>query len=282
MAAILGVSFVVPVSGGSRLKGLIAGGLGLSLAMVGLDPSGATPRFTGGALFLWDGIGLIPIALGLFAIPEVVRLGTVATVAGRLPALAGFRGMFKGLVDVLTHWRLVLRCSAIGAGIGLLPGMGASVSQWVAYAHAARSPASERPFGKGAVEGVIGPASANNATLGGALVPTLALGVPASVSSAMLLSALVIKGLPVGPAMLLPESQGGHLGLVVSLVWLMVLGNVIAVGVCLFAARPLLRVTRLPGTLLVPFILLLTFLGHSPRRTQSATLLSPRPQGVWG
>ena len=160
-----------------------------------------------------------------------------------------------------THWRLVLRCGAIGAGVGLLPGTGASVSQWIAYAHAARSTVSTRPFGTGAVEGVLGPASANNATLGGALVPTLALGVPASLSSAMLLSALVVKGLQPGPNMLLPESAGGHLGLVISLVWLMVLGNVLAVGLCLASSGLLLRVTRVPGQLLVPFILMLTVLG---------------------
>ena len=118
MAAILGVTFVVPVSGGARLKGLIAGGLGLSLAMVGLDPAGATPRFTGGALFLWDGIGLIPTALGLFAIPEIVKLGAATPALGRLPKLEGARGMLKGLVAVFSHWRLVLRCSAIGAGVG--------------------------------------------------------------------------------------------------------------------------------------------------------------------
>ena len=135
------------------------------------------------------------------------------------------------------------------------------MSQWVAYAHAARSSRPQRPFGSGAIEGVIGPATANNATLGGALVPTLALGVPASLSSAMLLSALIVKGLTPGPNMLLPESQGGHLGLVLSLVWLMVIGNLIAVALCLVASRQLVKVTSVLGTLLVPFVLLLTLLG---------------------
>ena len=121
MAAVLGVSFVVPVSGGSRMKGLIAGGLGLSLAMIGLDPSGAAPRFTAGRLFLWDGIGLIPTALGLFAIPEIVRLGATRAAGSPVPAIEGIRGMFAGLASVVTHWRLVLRCSVIGAGVGLLP-----------------------------------------------------------------------------------------------------------------------------------------------------------------
>ena len=166
--------------------------------------------------------------------------------------------------------------------VGLLPGMGASVSQWIAYAHAARSSTPERPFGSGAVEGVIGPAAANNATLGGALVPTLALGVPASLSSAMLLSALIIKGLAPGPSMLLPESQGGHLGLVLSLIWLMVLGNVIAVGLCLVASRPLIRVIRLPGTVLVPFVLLLTLLGAFAEKNAVGDLLVTAAMGGLG
>lgn len=282
MAAVLGVSFVVPVSGGSRVKGLIVGGLGLSLAMVGLDPGGATPRFTGGTLFLWDGIGLIPTALGLFAIPEIVRMAAPSRSLAQVPTLRNSGSMFSGLASVFSHWPLVLRCSAIGAGVGLLPGMGASVSQWVAYAHAARSSTPTRQFGTGAIEGVLGPASANNATLGGALVPTLALGVPASLSSAMLLSALIIKGLPPGPNMLLPESQGGHLGLVISLVWLMVIGNVIAVGLCLFAARPLLRITRVPGRLLVPFILVLTLLGAFAEKNAVGDLLVTAAMGGLG
>ncbi len=282
MAAILGVSFVVPVSGASRLKGLIAGGVGLSLATVGLNPHDATPRFTGEYLFLWDGVGLIPTALGLFAIPEIVRLGAEHQRPRVVAALSGARGMMAGFASVVDHWRLVFRCSAIGAGIGLLPGIGASVSQWIAYAHAERISRPKRVFGTGALEGVIGPASANNATLGGALVPTLALGVPGSLSSAMLLSALIVKGLTPGPNMLLPESQGGHLGLVLSLVWLMVIENLVAVGLCLLASRYLVRVANIQGALLVPFILLFTLLGAFAEKNAVGDLFVTAAMGGLG
>jgi hypothetical protein len=281
MFALLGVALVAPLSRGSVLKGLAAGGIGLMLSTVGLDPQGAIPRFTLGRLFLWDGVGAIPLALGLFAIPEIVAMAAPrGDGADVIPPGGGT--LWSGVRDVGRLWRLVLRSSAIGTIVGFLPGVGATVSQWIAYADAAGRSSSQATFGEGAIEGVIAPSAANNATLGGALAPTLALGIPGSLMSAMLLSALVMKGLTPGPRLLLPESQGGQMTLVFSLVWFMVVGNVFAVVLSCFAAKHLIRIARIRVGRLVPFLILLTFIGAYAERQSVGDLLVTSVFGLLG
>jgi putative tricarboxylic transport membrane protein len=272
MLAVLGVSFAVPLTSTARLKGLAAGGLGLALATVGLDPFAATPRFTFGQMVLWDGLGLIPAALALFAIPEIVSLASRTSIAP-LSATPDRATFMDGVRDARRLWPVVLRSSAIGTVIGLLPGLGASVSQWIAYADAAKRSTNAREFGCGAIEGVIAPSAANNATLGGALVPTLALGIPGSLSTAMLLSALIVKGVVPGPQLLAPEREGGHLAFVFALAWMMVFANLIAAVASWGASGLLIGITRLRSGVLVPILLLLVFVGAFVERHLLADLL---------
>jgi putative tricarboxylic transport membrane protein len=260
MLAVLGMTFVASLSGESLLKGLIAGGIGLLLATVGLDPMTATERYTFGQLFLWDGIGLVPITIGFFAIPEIIDLAVQRSSISRA-SVEKLGGVMEGVKDTFRHFWLVLRCSALGAYIGIIPGMGGGVSQWLAYAHAVQSSPNRERFGKGAVEGVLGPGAANNSTLGGNLIPTVAFGVPGGVMTAILLGAFTIQGLVPGPSMLTPESQGGHLTLTFSFVWMIVLSNLITVGVCFLFLRQLAKVTMIRGSLLIPPILLLVYVG---------------------
>jgi TctA family transporter len=211
MLGLLGVTFIAALSGGNLLKGLVAGGLGFLLAMIGLDPITGIQRYTFGQLFLWDGIGLVPVTIGLFAIPEIIDLAVQGgSIAREKTGKLG--GVMEGIKDTFRHWWLVVRCSAIGTYIGIIPGMGGGVSQWVAYAHAVQSSRDKERFGKGAVEGVLGPGAANNSTLGGALIPTIAFGVPGSISTAILLGAFIIQGIVPGPDML-HAGPGGRLSL---------------------------------------------------------------------
>jgi TctA family transporter len=260
MLALLGITFVASLSGGAVLKGLITGGIGLMLATVGLDAISGIQRFTFGNLYLWDGIRLVPVTLGLFAIPEIIDLGIKGTSIAETQ-VGKLGGVMEGVKDTFRHWRLVLRCSALGTYIGVIPGMGGGVSQWIAYAHAVQSSPDKDRFGKGAVEGVLGPGAANNSTLGGALVPTIAFGVPGSVTMAILLGAFIIQGLVPGPPMLIPESQGGHLTLTFSFVWILVVTNIITVTICFLFLNQLTKITHVRGSLIIPFILLLVYLG---------------------
>lgn len=259
MLALLGISFVAALSGGAILKGIISGGLGFLLATIGLDPISGIQRYTFGQLFLWDGIGLVPVTVGLFAIPEIIDLavhgGSIAK-----EQVGKIGGVMQGIKDTFIHFWLVIRCSAMGAYIGVIPGMGGGVSQWISYAHAVQSSKDKERFGKGAVEGVLGPGAANNSTLGGALIPTIAFGVPGSVSMAILLGAFIIQGIVPGPDMLLPEPRG-KLGLTFSFVWIIVISNIVTVAICLLFLNQLAKITNIRSTLLMPFILLLVYLG---------------------
>jgi TctA family transporter len=260
MLAVLGLTFVAALSGEHVLKGLVAAGLGLLFATVGLDPVTGTQRYTFDQLFLWDGIGLVPITIGFFAIPEIIELAVQRSAIARA-GVQRLGGVMHGIRDAFRHRWLVLRCSAIGAYVGIIPGMGGSVSQWLAYAHAVQSSPRRERFGKGAVEGVLGPGAANNSTLGGNLIPTIAFGVPGGVATAILLGAFIIQGLTPGPSMLLPEARGGHLGLTFSFVWTIVLANLVTVAIALLFLGQLAKVTQVRGSLLIPPVLLLIYLG---------------------
>ncbi len=265
MLSLLGITFLASLSGGNLAKGLTAGGFGLVLAMVGLDAITSVSRYTlepilgsENVLFLWDGLSLVAVTVGLFAIPEIIELGTQgSSIARDAPSALG--GVMQGVRDTFRQWKLVLRCSAIGTYIGLIPGLGGGPAQWVAYAHAVQSGSEDRtPFGQGAVEGVLGPGAANNSKEGGSLVPTIAFGVPGSVGMAILLGAFIIQGIVPGPDLLNPHK---HLNLTFSFVWIIVLSNIVTVAVSFLFLKQLARITFVKGTYLIPFLLLLIFLG---------------------
>ena len=177
----------------------------------------------------------------------------------------------------MRHAGLVFRCSTIGARDRRLPGVGASVTQWIALAHAQSSkrhdPAGdELPHGSGAIEGVIGPASATTATHGGAMVPTLALGIPGGLASSFLLSALILKGIAPGPGMLLPAAEGGHLPLVFALVWCTVIASAIGALIGLGSLSWVTRLARVRPALLFPVILTFVLIGTVGERHVTADL----------
>jgi TctA family transporter len=255
MLTVLGISFVAALSGGAILKGLIAGGLGLMLAMIGLDPQTGVPRYAFGMLHLWDGIGMVPVAVGLYAIPELVELATKGTSIAQGGVLR-IGGVMEGVRDTFRHWALTLRCSAIGTLVGIIPGLGGSVAQWLAYAHAVQSSPDRQRFGKGAIEGVIGPGAANNSKEGGSLIPTIVFGVPSGLTMAILLGAFIIQGITPGPAMLTT-----HLELTMSFVWIIVITNVITVGICFLFVQQIAKMTLIRGALILPSIVLLIYVG---------------------
>ncbi len=282
MLALLGISFLSLISRGSALKGLIAGGIGLLLATVGIDTIDGVPRYSFDILFLWDGIGVLPAAMGLFAVPEVLALVTTAKDPMFQRPIEDSGSVLAGIRDAVRHRWLVLRCSALGTYIGLLPGMGASISQWVAYAHSVQSSKDQERFGKGAVEGVLGPAAANNSTLGGALIPTLGFGIPGSLGTTILLGAMLAQGIVPGPKMLIPETQGGHLTLTFTIVWIVIVSNLIASGISLAALRQLAKITNIRGRVLFPLLLSFICLGSFAEKNAIEDLLVVAAVGVLG
>jgi putative tricarboxylic transport membrane protein len=264
MLVLLAITYMAAVSGANLAKGLTMGAAGFVLSMIGLDPITSTPRFTlesllgmERSLLLWDGLPVVVVALGLFGIPAMIDMTTPRRFEAVAVRFSGFR---RGFRDVLGYPWLTLRGSVIGAYIGILPGIGGSLAQWIAYADAARRGVSAegRRFGEGAIEGILEPAAANNSKEGGSLVPTVAFGVPGSLSTAILLTALMVHGVTPGPDMLDPQRS---LGLTHAFVWTLVLANFIVVMLTLSVLGPLSRIARIRSDLMVPPLLALVVLG---------------------
>ena len=256
MLTVLGLSFIVSLAGARLIKGFIMAGLGFLLAMVGLDPQSSIQRFTFGQLYLWEGINVVPVVVGLFGGAEVLQLMLTRQSIAHRRADERLAGVMRGVRDTFEHWWLTLRASAIGFGIGVIPGMGGAVSQFVAYAHAQHTSRHPEAFGRGSIEGVIAAGAVNNSREGGNLIPTVAFGIPGSISMAILLSVFLIKGLVPGPAMLTK-----HLDVTYAMVWIIVLSNVIAVGVSFLFLNQLVRLTFVKARILVPFLMVLTAFG---------------------
>jgi putative tricarboxylic transport membrane protein len=256
MLTVLGLSFIVSLAGRNLIKGFIMAALGFLLAMVGLDPQSSIQRFTFGQLYLWEGLNVVPVVVGLFGGAEVLQLMMTKQSIAQRPADERLAGVMQGVRDTLTHWWLTLRASAIGLGIGVIPGMGGAVSQFIAYAHAQHTSTHPETFGKGNVEGVIAAGAVNNSREGGNLIPTVAFGIPGSISMAILLSVFLLKGLVPGPAMLTR-----HLDVTYAMVWVIVLSNIIAVTVSFAFLNQLVRLTHVRAVVLVPFLMVLTAFG---------------------
>jgi len=253
---IFGMSMVAVLSGKAPLRGMVAAGLGLMVAMVGSDPQTGTMRLTFNTLYMWDGLPLVPITLGLFALPELAGLAIEKKNIGVDSRVNARSGQLEGIRDTFRCWWLVLRCSWIGAALGAVPGMGSAVIDWLAYGHALKTERKTERFGSGDIRGVIASESSNNAKEGGALIPTLAFGVPGSASMAILLSAFMMHGLVPGPRMLTD-----NLEVTFSIVWSLALANVFGAGLCLAFSNQLARVATIRIGILLPAVLAIIFLG---------------------
>jgi len=257
LVVLMGITFIAVLGKGSMIKGLISGGIGIFLTFVGYQAVSGIPRLSPDILYLLYGFKLIPIALGLFAIPELMELvvegGTIAKLSG--PAV-GKGDVIEGIKDVFRHWWLVVRCGVIGIVVGIAPAAGAETSPWIAYGYAKQVSKHPEEFGKGSVEGVIAPQVAVTSVKGGDLVPTLSFGIPGSSSMAVLLGGFLIMGLTPGPFFLKE-----HLDIAFSLVFSLAIAFVITGGICLLLASRLTKVALVPGSILAPIILIFTLLG---------------------
>lgn len=256
--ALFGLSFAAVLAGTRPLRGLACVALGLLLAMVGEDTQSGTLRWTFDTLYLWEGIPIVPVALALFAIPELAELAIRrSAIAGATPEGATRGQLLAGVRDTLRNPRTVLRSAAIGSLLGAVPGLGANVIDWLAYGAAFRAARKGvHCFGAGDVRGVIASEAANNAKEGGSLIPVLVFGVPGSAHVAIMLGVFLMHAITPGPEMLTT-----HLDITFSLVWSLVLANIIGAALCFAGAGGLARIARLPIEMLAPLVIALLFLG---------------------
>ena len=255
MLTVFGLSMVGVLSGGNWLRGLAACGLGLLLGNIGPAPATGHMRLTFDSIYLSGGLPLVVLALGLFALPEIVDLlSRTGAIAQRAAALGS--GWLQGLRDTLRHWALVLRSALIGCIVGAIPGLGGAVVDWIAYGTAVQAARDKSRFGKGDIRGVIAPVAANNAKEGGALVPTLIFGIPGSGGTAVLLGGLVLIGIQPGPRMVTQDIDTVYL-----IIWSLALANVIGAMVCIGITPLVSRVTEINYAILAPAMIAIVMFG---------------------
>jgi putative tricarboxylic transport membrane protein len=250
----MGLIIVTYLAQGSVLKSIMMALVGLILGSIGLDLITGLPRYTLGINELSDGVGIIPLVMGLFGISEILE-----NLEGTLTREV-FRTRIKNLMPSLKDWSdskwAILRGSLIGFVLGILPGGGAVISTFVAYAIEKKISKNPEKFGKGAIEGVASPESANNASAGGSLIPLLSLGIPPNPIMAIFFSALLIHGIQPGP-LLIKQNPDLFWGLVASLY----LGNALLLILNLPLIGMWVKVLEIPYKILFPLILLFCLIG---------------------
>ncbi|MEL6511158.1 MAG: tripartite tricarboxylate transporter permease [Pseudomonadota bacterium] len=252
--AVLGITAIAAIGGGSILKGLVAGLLGLGIATVGLDPITGTERYTFGNLSLLTGISFVPAIIGTFALAEVLqRAGektstadVITDVSTKLPSMKEF---------MATRITLI-RSSGIGAVIGALPGVGATTAAFISYSEAVRWSKRPQDFGTGVPDGIAAPESANNSAVGGSMIPLLALGIPGSATTAVMLGGLTIHGIIPGPLLMETNTQ-----LVYTVFIGMFIANILMLIFGIRMARYFALVLKAPYALVGPAIVVLCMTG---------------------
>jgi len=251
---LFGLSMLATIGDGSAIKNLISGALGVFLALVGVDNLTTVERFTFHSHELYEGIGFVPVMIGIFGISELlVQSNALDTVRERIVMKAV---KLPSRADYAKVWKTVLRSTGIGTFIGILPAEGATVASMIGYNEARRWSKTPEEFGNGAVEGIAGSEAANNAATGGAMVPTLALGIPGSATAAVILAGLMVHGLRPGPAMFTEQA-----GFAYAIFWSMLFVNVLFLFLGLYGAKVFARITMVPTQVLWPCVFVFSVVG---------------------
>lgn len=273
--AILGITAIASIGGGSLLKGLTAGLMGLLVATIGIDPIVGVPRFTFGSTTLLTGVSFVAAIIGIFAITEVmqrfadgpVKSETLGSVATKLPSLK----------ELIALRFTLLRSSVIGTIIGILPGVGATTAAFISYSEAVRWSRTPKEFGKGTPHGIAAPESGNNAAVGGSMIPLLALGIPGSATTAVMIGGLTIHGIIPGPML-----TQNNPTLVYAVFVGMMLATLLMLFLGLFAARFFALALRAPYPLIGPAIVVMCMTGVFALNSSSGDLAMMLGFGVLG
>ncbi len=276
MVTILGLSMVGMLAGRIPLKGVAAAGLGLMVGAIGDAPALGSARLSfEDWSYLYDGLKLVIVGLGIFAVPEIISL------LRQDRAIAKNASLGAGWMDGIRAWWkniwLSIRCSGIGVIVGVIPGLGGSVVDWIAYGHAVQTTKDKSKFGQGEIRGVIGPESSNNAKEGGGLVPTLLFGIPGSGSMAVFIGGMILLGYEAGPQMI-----QNNLDITYTVVWSLALANVIGAGLCIALSGQIAKLTTIRFTLLAPFMFMLIAFAAFQSRQSLGDLVALFTIGVLG
>jgi putative tricarboxylic transport membrane protein len=251
---LFGLSMLASISAGGAVRNLIGGVFGVWLATIGAEKSTGIERFMFGNYELYEGLGFVPVFIGLFAMSELLVqsrnvnrvIETIAMKAVQLPTMADYKKI----------WKTILRSCGIGTFIGILPAEGATVASMIGYSEARRWSKDKQEFGKGAIEGIAGAEAANNAATGGAMVPTMVLGIPGSGTTAIILVGLMVHGLRPGPYLFTEQVDK-----VYQIFGAMLLANIMFMLMGLYAAKLFARISLVPTAILWPIVFALSVVG---------------------
>lgn len=253
--AVLGMTIIGSLSQGSTLLGLLSGAVGLLLALVGMDPITGTPRFTFGSIYLFSGVPYTVALIGLFSIPQAMRLIEKREEAKK--TVSSFTDkMLPTFKEIRSLMTTMVRSSFIGVMTGLIPGTGGDTACWFAYNEAKRFSKEKEKFGTGYAEGVAAAESANNAVVGGALIPTITLGIPGSSATAVLMGGLMVHGIMPGPTLMTEYADVTY-----TLIWALMLSNIAMFILGLMFTKVAINVTKVSNKVLAPIIVILCVIG---------------------
>lgn len=258
--AVFSLTLIATLSSGSMVKGIFSGVLGFAVSTVGIAPVDAIPRFTFGQVELNSGFNILTVLVGMFAIAEVIKVAESARAGQSVRASTSVASKIRGFGFTLKEFREqipnTLRSSLIGIGIGILPGIGAGTSNIIAYIAAKKMSKTPEEFGKGKLDGVVASESANNAGIGGAMIPLLTLGIPGDAVTAILLGGLMIHGIQPGPMLFITQGE-----LVYTIFAALLLSAVLMLVLEFYGLRIFIRLLAIPKHILLPVILVLCAVG---------------------
>jgi len=250
-----GLTIIARVSGASLSKGFVAALFDLLIATVGVDPIMGVPRFSFNTFYLYGGVGMIEVFIGIFAIAEIFNQIGKNGALGKIAKDTSRKSVIRWS-DIVPHYWTICKSSVIGIVIGVIPGTGGSIASFIAYDEAKRASKEPEKFGKGSLEGIAASESANNGVTAATLIPTLTLGIPGNTVAAIFLGALLIHGLTPGPQLFV--NQGG---LMYTIMFSFIMANIVMYFQGRIALKWFDRIVNIPDVILLPIILTMCLIG---------------------
>ncbi|MDR0624425.1 MAG: tripartite tricarboxylate transporter permease [Treponema sp.] len=274
--SLMGLSILTSLDTDNICRTIISGLLGLILACIGLDPLLGVPRLTFGTRFLTSGIEMIPVMIGFFAVTEVLKQTEKRS---KLDAVGGtkIKTVMPSLKEMFALKWTVLRCSILGTVIGILPGAGATIAAFLCYSMEQKMSKHPEKFGTGCLEGIAAPEAGNNAATGGSMVPLLSLGIPGGNAAAIMMSALVLKGVTMGPLLLVNQPQ--YLSATFAS---MLVSNIVMVFAAMIIAKVFVQVLKIPYSILGPTIIMMATIGAFATKNTAIDVILMAIAGLFG
>ncbi len=274
----MGLSILTSLETDNICRTIISGLIGLLLACIGLDPLLGVPRLTFGTRFLTSGIEMIPVMIGFFAVTEVLKQtnkpAKLQSVGDSKSSVSAKMPSIKELLSV--KW-IIARCSVLGTVVGILPGAGATIASFLCYSTEQKLSKHPEKFGTGCIDGIAAPETGNNAATGGSMVPLLSLGIPGGNAAAIMMSALVLKGVTMGPLLLVNQPQ-----FLAATFASMMVSNIIMVFAAILIAKIFVQILKVPYSILGPTIIMMATIGAYATKNTAVDVILMAISGLIG